>query len=390
MAAIMYAASGDGDLIELKETLFTKEVDLQDFLTKHPALLAGDQMNPSDPRRFVLITAEAGIAISEGAADYFSLDHLFIDQDGIPTLVEVKRSTDTRARREVVGQLLEYAANACAFWHVSKLRQAFEQRCASAGLLPNDELGKLGIETDGDLGAIWDKVDRNLKEERLRLVFLSDKFGPDTQRLVEFLNRQMEKSEAYAVEVPQYTGGGLRTLVPRVLNPSVIQADRRAATTSRGELWTIDRFFDDLASRQGPEPVSVFKDILIWAQSQPKLAIFFGRGKSDGSIQITFKKGGDPSIYQTGDAVVMTLWSYGRAEIEFQYLVTHAPFTDDEKRKELWRRLNSGTDFKIPEEKTDKRPSINWRELVKPDALNTLLKSMEWVIGQLDGGRVQA
>ena len=43
----MYGASEDGDLVELRETGFAKEVDLQDFLTKHPALLAGDQM----PRR---------------------------------------------------------------------------------------------------------------------------------------------------------------------------------------------------------------------------------------------------------------------------------------------------------------------------------------------------
>lgn len=75
----MYGATGDGDLLDLKETLFAKEVDFQDFLTKHSALLAGDQMSPSAPRRVVLITAEAGIAIAEGAADYFSLDHIFID-----------------------------------------------------------------------------------------------------------------------------------------------------------------------------------------------------------------------------------------------------------------------------------------------------------------------
>ena len=30
----------------------------------------------------------------------------------MPTLVEVKRSSDTRIRREVVGQMLHYAANA--------------------------------------------------------------------------------------------------------------------------------------------------------------------------------------------------------------------------------------------------------------------------------------
>jgi hypothetical protein len=35
-----------------------------------------------------------------------------LDQDAILTIVEVKRSTDTHVRREVVGQMLDYAANA--------------------------------------------------------------------------------------------------------------------------------------------------------------------------------------------------------------------------------------------------------------------------------------
>ena len=52
----------------------------------------------------------------------WSLDHLFLDQEGIPTLVEVKRGTDTRIRREVVGQMLDYAANAIVYWPVEELR----------------------------------------------------------------------------------------------------------------------------------------------------------------------------------------------------------------------------------------------------------------------------
>jgi hypothetical protein len=43
------------------------------------------------------------------------IDHVLIDQDAVPTFVEVKRSTDTRIRRGVVGQLLEYVANAVVF-----------------------------------------------------------------------------------------------------------------------------------------------------------------------------------------------------------------------------------------------------------------------------------
>jgi hypothetical protein len=50
--------------------------------------------------------------------DYDGADYVAsgsADAAGVPTLVEVKRSSDTRARREVVAQLLEYAANATAY-----------------------------------------------------------------------------------------------------------------------------------------------------------------------------------------------------------------------------------------------------------------------------------
>ena len=39
---------------------------------------------------------------------------------------EVKRSTDTRIRREVVGQMLDYAADAVTYWPVTRIRSMFE------------------------------------------------------------------------------------------------------------------------------------------------------------------------------------------------------------------------------------------------------------------------
>jgi len=62
------------------------------------------------------------VLISEEGGDCWFVDHLLIDQDGIPTLVEVKRSTDTRIRREVVGQMLDYAANAVVYWPVETIK----------------------------------------------------------------------------------------------------------------------------------------------------------------------------------------------------------------------------------------------------------------------------
>ena len=48
----------------------------------------------------------------------------------MPTLVEVKRSSDGRIRREVVGQMLDYAASVTN-WQADTLRGWFEAECAA-------------------------------------------------------------------------------------------------------------------------------------------------------------------------------------------------------------------------------------------------------------------
>jgi hypothetical protein len=377
----MYGATGDNQLIELRETLYEREIDLQDFLSRHPALLAGDQMNPVDPRRFVLVSAEAGIAIVEGGAPHFSLDHLFIDQDGIPTLVEVKRSSDLRLRREVVGQMLEYAANACAYWNAGRLRSIFEARCVTAGVLPDDELAKLQLDPGLDADAFWEKVAQNLGQEKLRLVFVADKFSPETQRIIEFLNGQMQKTEVYAVEVRQFTGGDMRTLAPRVLNPSVMQADRRAAASgSRGEPWTEDRFYVALAEHSGEHAEPVFREIQAWAAGQPDVATLFGRGKGDGSMVFAYTHREtnlkEPTIF-------LTLWTYGRAEVDFEYLKKSRAFEGEAAREELRRRIVTSSTLTIDADRIGKRPPIPWSALQDLTNMRVFLTAMDWVVSQL-------
>ena len=96
-----------GTLTELIDRQFETETVFQELLASNPSLLAGSQINPNVPRRWLLVRREMGIPAEEAGGDRWSIDHLFLDQDGIPTLVEVKRSTDTRLRRELVGQMLD-------------------------------------------------------------------------------------------------------------------------------------------------------------------------------------------------------------------------------------------------------------------------------------------
>lgn len=68
----------------------------------------------AEGRGWVSIQREAPISSEADGSVRCCLDHLFLDSEGVPTLVEVKRSSDRRIRREVVGQMLDYAANASA------------------------------------------------------------------------------------------------------------------------------------------------------------------------------------------------------------------------------------------------------------------------------------
>lgn len=176
MTGTIYLVQNDGSLVEMSEQSYDTEDLLQGLLAQYPNLLAGDQMNEADPRRWLLVAREMGVPWEEGGSDRMSLDHLFLDQDGIPTLVEVKRSSDTRIRREVVGQMLDYAANAAVYWPVERIRATFEATCHVQGDDPDQRLAEfLGVmpEDQDAIDALWQQVADHLASGRLGLLIKS-------------------------------------------------------------------------------------------------------------------------------------------------------------------------------------------------------------------------
>lgn len=133
MSGGIFLLRGEDDLVPMREAPYDSEDILQELLARFPDLLAGDQLPRSEARRWILIARESALPDSEDAGGRWSVDHLFLDQDAVPTLVEVKRSSDTRIRREVVGQLIDYAANAVIYWPIEMLRVSFESRLEREG-----------------------------------------------------------------------------------------------------------------------------------------------------------------------------------------------------------------------------------------------------------------
>src|SRR5215216_233948 len=187
MSGGIFLIDNDGRLIEMNEEAYDSEDLLQGLLAQHPNLLAGDQVNTLYPRRWLLICRERGLPSQEGGSDRWSVDHLFLDQDAVPTIVEVKRSTDTRIRREVVGQMLDYAANAVVYWPIESMQAQFERACGDLGRDPADVLAEF-LGDDAEPDAFWQQAKTNLQAGRIRMVFVADVIPPELQRIVEFLN----------------------------------------------------------------------------------------------------------------------------------------------------------------------------------------------------------
>jgi len=370
MAGIIYLAGIDGELVEMTEKAYDSEDVLQTLIAQYPNLLAGDQMNASQPRRWVLVKREMALPDDEVQAGRWSVDHLFLDQEGIPTLIEVKRSTDTRLRREVVGQLLEYAANAVLYWPLERIASEFETACELRGVDPDQELqGLLGA--DSDLNDFWDRVGTNLSAGKIRLVFVGDVIPSELRRIVEFLNEQMSPADVFCLEVKQYVGSGLRTLVPRLVGAT---ERKRGASQSAKRRWDEIRFLDALRESCSPGGLEAAREVLTWARGR-KLRDWWGTGSRNGSfIPVLDHKGNAYSI--------LSMWTEGRIEVLFQYFVNWVPFDSKEKRLELAGRLNAVPGVEIPENATERRPSISLDGLSASSGTQDLLRVFNWVVEQ--------
>jgi hypothetical protein len=356
----------------MKETAYDSEALLQRLLADYSNLLAGDQIDPDHPRRWLLVTREMRVSGDESTERGY-LDHLFLDQDAVPTLVEVKRSENTQIRREVVGQMLDYAANGVAFWSVDDIRSRYEETCRQRGIDPDEKLREcLGAEATGE--DYWQRVKTNLQAGRIRLIFVADKIPLGLRRIVEFLNGQMELAEVLAIEVRQHVGQGLKALAPMLIGQTAAAQRAKSAGAKATRKWDEISFFAELLVKH-PDAVPVARRILEWAKTNVG-NVWWGEGTRDGSFVPIFRhKGIDHQLF--------AVYTYGRIETFFQHYQRKPPFDLEALRLEKLNRLNGIPGVSLAPDSISKRPSLSLAALVDEGPVETMLGVYEWVLEQI-------
>lgn len=317
----IYTVGKDGDLARVRPSAPANEDRMQSLVAQYPELI-GDKDGP-----LLLIRREQPISDTLDASGRWSLDHLFVTQSAIPVLVELKRATDTRLRREVIGQMLDYAANGVAYWQEGTVASAFYATCSMNNADPATVLtGFLG-ETDPT--TFWEQVDVNFQAGRIKLVFVADVVPRELARVVEFLNEQM-RADVRAVELKWYEGeGGVTTLVPRTFGETERALTRKAAARTPVPAISMDEWIDKHVRPQGEAAVrgaQEFIDVIREAGGEPMVA------HQQGSIYGLFRTAEGRSVYP------LHLWAGGGGFVSpsFKYLTKRPKLTEESSRRAFY------------------------------------------------------
>jgi hypothetical protein len=181
-------------------------------------------------------------------------------------------------------------------------------------------------------------------------VFVGDEIPRELRRVVEFLSGQMSTTEVLAIEVKQYVGGGRQTLVPRLIGET--EAARRVKGTGEGRLWDKTAILEEIANKRGPAEAATAERIFRWAEKRGDLRMWFGSGTRWGSFQAGLDN-------NTGYLFPFALYTNGRIEVQFMWMLRRPPFDSLEARKALQAKLNAIPGIDIPDQGLERKPPIS-------------------------------
>ncbi|WP_174291242.1 hypothetical protein [Sphingomonas bacterium] len=194
-----------------------REHALRDLIHDNPAILPVHDLDPSFGRLFT-------VAKELNIPGVGFVDVLLADERGRLVVVECKLWRNPQARREVVGQILDYARELSRYAYDDLQRQV-----SIATKRQGNVLYALAHSAGSDLdeASFVDRVSRDLAAGRFLLLIVGDGITEGTRRIGEYLQGQPGLAFGFGlIEMVEYRYGELgaeRVIVqPRVLAQTVV------------------------------------------------------------------------------------------------------------------------------------------------------------------------
>jgi hypothetical protein len=319
----VFSEISKNQLVRMRPAAPPNEDELQSLIARFPDMITGSG------ERMLLIRREQSVPDTLDGTARWSLDHLFVTESAVPVFVEVKRATDTRIRREVIGQILDYAANGVAYWSPGAMADSFTQQCRQDGLDPGSTLREFLKE--GSTEEFWAQVDANLSAGRIQMIIAADVIPKELARIVEFLNEQMSAS-IIAVELSYYESeDGHRTLVPRIIGETERTDLRKGTLRQKLDPISIEEWIAKNIAPLGAQVLSgarKFLDLSVSAGAELVIP------DTQGSIVLKFNAQSGITVYP------FYLASSGKLSIGFGYVTKRPRLSNEEDRQKYWDAFN--------------------------------------------------
>ncbi|MEO6246744.1 MAG: hypothetical protein ABIQ12_15060, partial [Opitutaceae bacterium] len=233
----------------------------------------------------------------------------------------------------------------------------------------------------GNTEQFWVTVKTNLQAGRIRMLFVADEIPEELRRVVEFLNEQMDPAEVLAVEIKQFAGRALKTLVPRIIGQTSEAGERKRVGGGRAKRkWDETSYFSEMETRHGGEAVRIARRLLVWAQGNVT-RIWWGEGLKSGSFLPVVEHGNLSfpifGVYHEGAKGVPSV------EISFQYCMKKPPFNEQSHRVEWLRRINQIPGISLPESVIDRRPNFPLAALASDESMSRFVSAMDWFLDEV-------
>ncbi|MBC8273704.1 MAG: hypothetical protein H8E40_01870 [Chloroflexi bacterium] len=345
-----------GKATPLNETKFTEESKLQDYLEEYPSLI---------PLADIVEGAADLLCIGrEVGAGSGSIDLLCIDNDSLLTIVETKLRRNREARREVVGQIIEYASYVSQ-WTADDVYRIANEYFAKSEKAPQSYKGKTLDEVIREIvgdefsdEAFRARIGQNLRDGRIRLVITVDELIEPLRATVTFLNSH-SNFDILLLQVTDFEESETKkVLVPLLFGYATKSTDKGSRETKH---WDEDSFLADTKERCEPKIADNIIKLYEFTQDNAD-KISWGKGATYGSF--TFRK-----IRQGMLVSIFAITSAGSGWVCFGEFMGKA--VKEEAIQTFRAKLNEIPGINIPEEATKlgKFPSFTVEALTKADNL---------------------
>lgn len=253
---------------ELSQAKYSNEAHLQELLNDSPDLIPTQDISEGKSS-IKLSVREIGLPGS-GSTDIIGLDEL-----GNIYLIETKLAKNPEVKREVIGQILEYAS---FLW--GKTYEEFDALIKGKNGQYISEFFESKKYKDWEEESFRQTIKSNLANGAFTLFIVVDEINDELRRTIEFLNHRLN-IEIYALVLRYFKeGDSVEIMIPQVFGSKPVV--RTSSATRNSKIWDQGSFFKDAEEYLNVHELKILKNLYEFTNKES--SIKFGTGATSGSF----------------------------------------------------------------------------------------------------------